>query len=281
MAAVVWTHPRKKKPGAHPCAICGELDGRAWEAGTGPEPPLHVNCDCTLLPSHDAAGEWFDWGSVSDRGRKQIIGWLAWKLANAGEVPAWVRWLPLAWWVEVKRRAEEMDENSEEQGGGAGSSGGSGAGSSGGSGGGSGGTSPQSAPQSAQGAGPGPVPYERFQAVVRERDELRQRAGEAGTLQERIAAIEAERDQEKAARLRLEVATAKGLPADLAGRLHGQTREELEQDAEALAGLVKSGTPGVPPPSKGGQGQALDITKMSPEEIRKNAAKLWNQSTRR
>ncbi len=33
--------------------------------------------------------------------------------------------------------------------------------------------------------------------------------------------------------------------------------------------------PGVPPPSNGGQGFNLDITKMTPEEIRKNKSKLF------
>lgn len=36
-----------------------------------------------------------------------------------------------------------------------------------------------------------------------------------------------------------EVAAAKGLPAELADRLLGDTREELERDADQLVGLVQ------------------------------------------
>jgi hypothetical protein len=28
------------------CPECGPLDGLVWEAGSGPAPPLHVNCRC-------------------------------------------------------------------------------------------------------------------------------------------------------------------------------------------------------------------------------------------
>lgn len=44
-------------------------------------------------------------------------------------------------------------------------------------------------------------------------------------------------------RLRLQVATEKGLPALFAGRLKGTTQEELEADADALSELVKSEPP--------------------------------------
>ena len=31
------------------CPECGPLDGAVWEEGTGPVPPLHVNCRCLCL----------------------------------------------------------------------------------------------------------------------------------------------------------------------------------------------------------------------------------------
>jgi hypothetical protein len=48
--------------------------------------------------------------------------------------------------------------------------------------------------------------------------------------------------------LRAEVAVAKGLPAELVGRLAGSTREELEADADTLLTLIRhNGRPQVPP----------------------------------
>jgi hypothetical protein len=79
------------------------------------------------------------------------------------------------------------------------------------------------------------------------------------TEQEKLALeidrLKAESEQAKAdanaARLealRLQVATEKGLPAPLAGRLNGTTKEELEADADGLLELVKQDTP---PPRRG------------------------------
>lgn len=53
--------------------------------------------------------------------------------------------------------------------------------------------------------------------------------------------LEKELATEKSARLRLEVAHAKKLPAELAARLQGTTKEELEADADALAKLIPAG----------------------------------------
>lgn len=53
--------------------------------------------------------------------------------------------------------------------------------------------------------------------------------------------------------LRAEVAIAKGLPAALASRLQGATREEMESDADALLALVPA-KPGTPPPGEAGVG---------------------------
>ena len=65
-------------------------------------------------------------------------------------------------------------------------------------------------------------------------EELRARAGEKATLEERVAQIEATaRDAEQRA-LRAEVANAKGLTPTQAKRLVGETREQLEADADEL-----------------------------------------------
>jgi hypothetical protein len=53
--------------------------------------------------------------------------------------------------------------------------------------------------------------------------------------------------------LRYRVALAKGLPANLAERLQGTTQEELEADADELAGMVTTTPNGAvrPDPSQG------------------------------
>jgi hypothetical protein len=140
---------------------------------------------------------------------------------------------------------------------------------------------------------PGPVPYDRFREV-NER---------ARTLEAQIAKIEADRKAatEKAAaeqgqwqqlaeqranelaaerlnNLRLKVASQKGIPPDLVDRLRGEDQTAMEKDADALLAFLKPATgPGVPPPSRNGQPARLDIESMTPEEIRKNAGRLWVQ----
>lgn len=56
--------------------------------------------------------------------------------------------------------------------------------------------------------------------------------------QERAERLDQELAAERSGRLRLEVATAKGLPPELAARLQGGTKEELEADADALISLL-------------------------------------------
>lgn len=153
---------------------------------------------------------------------------------------------------------------------------------------------PPPAQGQAQGEGqPGPVPYDRFREV-NER---------ARTLEAQLAKIEADRKAaaEKAAaeqgqwqqlaeqrakeleaerlnNVRLRVAAQKGIPADLVGRLQGDSEEAIANDADQLLAFLKpAGGPGVPPPSRNGQPARLDIESMTPEEIRKNASRLWRQ----
>jgi hypothetical protein len=55
----------------------------------------------------------------------------------------------------------------------------------------------------------------------------------------------------------------------------GTDEDALKKDADRLLAHLKPATgPGVPPPSNGGQSGSLDISKMTPEEIRKNRSKL-------
>lgn len=131
---------------------------------------------------------------------------------------------------------------------------------------------------------PGPVPYERFKAV---NDRAKTAESELETLktaqkkreedelveQEKWKDLAEKRDGElKAERLRndrLEVAQAKGLAPELAERLRGDTREELEADAERLLEFVKpSEGPGVPPAPRGGTPLDIKLEDMSPAEIR-------------
>ncbi|HHV20808.1 MAG TPA: DUF4355 domain-containing protein [Propionibacterium sp.] len=65
----------------------------------------------------------------------------------------------------------------------------------------------------------------------------------------RAEKAEAELAKAQAAALRAEVAAAKGLPAELAARLTGATREELEADADALAKLIPPKAPAAQQPA--------------------------------
>lgn len=67
--------------------------------------------------------------------------------------------------------------------------------------------------------------------------------------------IKAEAAQERLGRIRLEVATAKGLTAAQAARLQGDTTEELEADADALLALFPQTTPDAPKGPRGDPAQ--------------------------
>lgn len=130
------------------------------------------------------------------------------------------------------------------------------------------------------------VPYARFQEVVNARNSL---AAELKTLQDAVNAWATERDtltrtlseRENALEasqrglLRARVAALKNIPFALSDRLVGDTQEDLERDADALAMFLKPAapqSPGVPPPPGGSAPQPLDISRMTPEEIRKARA---------
>lgn len=147
---------------------------------------------------------------------------------------------------------------------------------------------PPAPPQPGQGNDngdqPGPVPYDRFKAVNEK----------ARTLEQQLAKIEADRKaaEEKAAaergewekiakrreadlaaerlnNARLRVAAQKGIPADLVGRLQGDTEEAIAQDADKLLAFLKPASgPGTPPAPRGSQPPTVDLANMTPKQIR-------------
>lgn len=93
-------------------------------------------------------------------------------------------------------------------------------------------------------------------------------------LQERAEAAEKRSADTEARLLRAEIAAEKGLPAALAARLTGDTKEELEADAEQLLALV-----GKPAPGK--SADALVGTRTAPavaEDVDKVAARIFADS---
>jgi hypothetical protein len=65
-------------------------------------------------------------------------------------------------------------------------------------------------------------------------DDLKTKAGESTTLEQRVAGLEAAATAAEQRALRAEIANAKGLTSTQAKRLVGETREELEADADEL-----------------------------------------------
>jgi hypothetical protein len=80
-------------------------------------------------------------------------------------------------------------------------------------------------------------------------------------LEERAALAETKAATLEAKMLRLEVAGAKKLPQELADRLQGETKEDLEADADRLLDLVKTEAPAVDVDA--GKGTAAEATSMN------------------
>lgn len=74
----------------------------------------------------------------------------------------------------------------------------------------------------------------RERAKYADYDDLKAKAGQSVTLEERVAQIERQAKDSEARAMRAEVANAKGLTPNQAKRLVGGTREELEADADEL-----------------------------------------------
>ena len=90
-------------------------------------------------------------------------------------------------------------------------------------------------------------------------DQLKAKAGDATTLEERVAGLEAAANAAEQRALRAEIANAKGLTPTQAKRLVGETREELEADAdELLADIGAAKKTGNHNPREGANPQAGD-----------------------
>lgn len=76
------------------------------------------------------------------------------------------------------------------------------------------------------------------------KSETERLAGQAGREKKRADEADARAVSAEAKALRLQVALDKQVPAELIDRLRGETKEELEADAEALMALVGSGDGG-------------------------------------
>jgi len=135
---------------------------------------------------------------------------------------------------------------------------------------------------------PGPVPYTRFAEVNtqlrelqtwKQKQEAAQAASDKKALEEQgkweqlAKQHETDLASERLTVLRMKVAAAKGIPADLAERLVGADEAALTKDAERLLTHLKPATgPGIPPPGGGGRPPALDLSTMSAAEVRKARA---------
>ena len=75
---------------------------------------------------------------------------------------------------------------------------------------------------------------QREKAKYADYDDLKAKAGQSTTLEERVAGLETAAREAESRALRAEIANAKGLTPSQAKRLVGSTREELESDADEL-----------------------------------------------
>ncbi len=147
-----------------------------------------------------------------------------------------------------------------------------------------------------KGEKPDPIPYDRFKEVndenrkmatkikaLEDEDEKRKAddAKEQGKFEELYAEEKSKRKEMERDNIRKDVALEKGLPSDFVKRLQGETKEELEADADKLLEMIedaKKGGKGIKDgDSKKSDSENLDIDNMSPEEIRKNRDKLMQQ----
>lgn len=153
---------------------------------------------------------------------------------------------------------------------------------------------PPTQPQGQQGGQePGPVPYERFREVNEQLKQLKaaqekadaaakaskeKELAEQQKWQQLYEQRESELKAERTRNLKMQVALAKGLPADLIDRLQGDDAESIGKDADTLLQFIKpAAAPGVPPAGRNSKPARLDLSNMSPEEIRKNAPALYKQ----
>lgn len=135
------------------------------------------------------------------------------------------------------------------------------------------------------------IPYARFKEVNDQLQALRKQVeqqdakakqsreaelAEQGKYKDLLSQREAELSQERAARLREQVAREKGLIGDLAPlaeRLQGEDASSLAADADRLLSLIDQGRQarvgaGIPPAAAGQRPQVADLTTMTPAQIR-------------
>lgn len=140
---------------------------------------------------------------------------------------------------------------------------------------------------------PADVPYTRFAEVNDEKNKLAARLADIEAAQKKAAddkladenkwkELAEKREQELASErlsnLRMKVALASELPADIADRLVGKDEAELKADAERLKALIKPPEgPGNPRPGRSGRAAVLDIKHMTPAQIREKKAELLQQ----
>ncbi len=128
------------------------------------------------------------------------------------------------------------------------------------------------------------MPYDRFQIVVVERNkykaDLEALSAQSKTNAEALSRAQQDLEAAKQAEARLRVAVNKGIPPELADRLQGQDEQELAADADRLLPLIRPVSPGVPPPpTPGSRPAAMDLSKLSPAEIRKRHDELMQKIT--
>ena len=86
--------------------------------------------------------------------------------------------------------------------------------------------------------------YEDLKAKAAQFDQIEEaNKTELQKAQERLADVEKARTEAELKLLRHEVAASKGLDGRAASFLHGSSREELEQSADELAGLLEGAKP--------------------------------------
>lgn len=142
---------------------------------------------------------------------------------------------------------------------------------------------------------PDPVPYDRFKEVndkaatlekelqkikEKEKQDADKKLADEKKWEELAKSKDVELKEKESELARLRIAAKKGIPVDLIDRLKGTTEEEIEADADKLLEFLKvDDSRGVPPHKKGGSNTRLDISSMTPEEIRKNSKEIVSQGT--
>jgi hypothetical protein len=86
--------------------------------------------------------------------------------------------------------------------------------------------------------------------------------------------------EQELAKARTAIVAELGLSEEQAGRLQGETAEALKKDAEAIYGTLKQAVRPKPPIIKAGEGAGgadspLDLSKMTPAQIREKSKELW------